>query len=90
MPPGFQHHAKVICALCGRFIRWIEKPETIERRTRNAYTLARLGMCDGLSDWERAFVASISKCRTLSPKQQAVVDRLAAQYLSNGGKRPNK
>jgi hypothetical protein len=43
-----------------------------------------LSRCDGLTDWERGFVASVSKFRQLSPKQVAVIDRLVEHYLKGG------
>ena len=81
MPGGHVHHAAVRCADCGRHLRWIPKPETVERQKLNGYKLARLGMLDGLSDWERGFVRDVSKRRKLSPKQQEIIDRLCADYL---------
>ena len=53
----------------------------VERQKLNGYKLARLGMVDGLSDWERAFIRDISERRKLSPKQQQIIDRLCADYL---------
>jgi hypothetical protein len=41
-------------------------------------------MCEALNDWERGFVASVSKFRKLSPKQVALIDRLFARYLKGG------
>jgi hypothetical protein len=81
MPQGHTHHARVICIVCGRFLRWLPKPGTIERRTLNSFRLARLGMCSKLTDWERAFIHDVSQQRKLSPKQQQIIDRLCADYL---------
>jgi hypothetical protein len=75
------HHAKEICSDCGRVLRWIAKPATVERHRLNGIRLARLGMCDRLTHWERNFIRSVSQQRKLSPKQQEIVDRLAATYL---------
>jgi hypothetical protein len=57
------------------------KPENLERQKANAFRLCKLAMCGGLTDWEKQFVADVSKRRKVSPKQQAIVDRLCAQYL---------
>jgi hypothetical protein len=86
MPQGHMHHARVICALCGRFLRWLPRPETIERERVNAFKLAKLAMCEGLSKWERSFVHHVSQQRKLSPKQQALLVQLCTQYLE--GKTP--
>jgi hypothetical protein len=80
-PPGATHFSREICLECGAFVRWLPKPSTIERRTLNSFCLARLGMCEGLSDWERRFVRDVSKRRKLSPRQQALVERLCEGYL---------
>jgi len=81
MPQGHTHHARVICAVCGRFIHWSSKPATIERRALNAFKLARLAMRPDLSDWERRFVGDVSKLAKLSPRQQVLVERLCREYL---------
>jgi hypothetical protein len=81
LPDCHQHYARLTCALCGRFLRWLPRPETIERERVNAFRLARLGMCEGLSKWERSFVHHVSQQRKLSPKQQALLVRLCATYL---------
>jgi hypothetical protein len=81
LPANYPHYAREVCARCGRFLRWLPRPETVERRTLNAFKLARLAMCETLSKWERQFIRDVSQRRKVSPKQQAIVDRLAAQYL---------
>lgn len=80
-PPGATHFSREICLQCGAFVRWLPKPSTIERRTLNSFRLARLGMCEGLPKWERSFVHHVSQQRKLSPKQQALVERLCREYL---------
>ena len=80
-PPGATHFSREICLECGAFLRWLPRPETIERQTLNAFKLARLAMHPALSKWERSFVSDISKRRKLSPRQLAVVERLCATYL---------
>jgi hypothetical protein len=81
LPDCHQHHTRLTCALCGRFLRWLPRPETIERERVNAFRLVRLGMCEGLSKWERSFVNHVSQQRKLSPKQAALLARLYATYL---------
>jgi len=81
LPDGHVHHLRLTCAVCGRHLRWLPRPETIERQRVNAFKLARLGMCEGLSKWERGFVRSVSGKKHLSPKQLAVVERLCREYL---------
>jgi hypothetical protein len=80
-PPGSVHFAREICSNCDRVLRWLPKPATIEHRRFNALRIARLSMNQALSDWERRFVKSIAQQRKLSPRQQAVLDKLAATYL---------
>jgi hypothetical protein len=80
-PGGQPHSTHEVCATCGRHVRWFPKPATIERRKLNAYKLARLSLAEGLSDWERSFLKSIGARKKLSPKQQAVFDKLCAKYL---------
>jgi hypothetical protein len=47
----------------------------------SGYRLARLAMCDRLSQWERNFVHDVSRRRKLTHRQQAIVDRLVATHL---------
>jgi hypothetical protein len=81
MLSGYVHHARVVCAQCGTVLKWLAKPATIERRQLNAFRLAQLSMCDGLSDWERHFVESLVQQRKFSPRQQQILDRLVVEYL---------
>jgi hypothetical protein len=86
LPDGGLQYAHEVCATCGRHVRWLPKPKTIERQRWYAFRLSRLAMCDRLNSWARNFVRDISGRRKLSPKQQEIVDRLCAQYLE--GKTP--
>jgi hypothetical protein len=81
MPAGYIHHARVVCAQCRKVLKWLAKPATIEHRRLNSYRLAKLAMCDRLTRWEQSFVENVSQRKTLSPRQQRVVDRLVAEYL---------
>ena len=80
-PGGVPHYSHEVCAMCGRHVRWFPKPQTIERRRLNAFRLAKLAMCSSLSAWERGFVRSVSQQKKVSPKQQAIIDRLSATHL---------
>ena len=75
------HFAKEFCTDCGRVLRFVPKPQTIERHRLNAFRLARLAMCHRLTHRERHFVAGISHRQKISPKQQQIIDRLCREYL---------
>ena len=81
MLQGHTHYGKEICAVCGRFIRWLPQPETIERRTLNAFKLARLAMRPDLTGWERKFIGSVGEKKHPSSKQQRVLSELFTRYL---------
>jgi len=82
LPAGSRHYARLECAKCGSFLKFLPRPENVEKRKLNGFRLAKLQMCPSLSSWERAFVDSLAKQRgKLSPKQQTVLDRLCADYL---------
>jgi hypothetical protein len=86
MPEGSPHHAKLKCAGCGAFLKFLSKPANVERRKLNGFKLAKLQMCDGLTDWERTFLDSLAKLGGKhSPKQQEVFDKLCATHLKGGG-----
>jgi hypothetical protein len=81
LPDNHVHYAQLWCALCGRHLLWLPRPENVERLT--AFKLARLLMCEGLSNWERRFVVGVSKQPRLSLRQEALVLRLCLQYLKD-------
>lgn len=84
MPEGSPHYAKVKCAACGAFLKFLPKPANVERRKLNAFKLAKLQMCE-LTDRDRRFVESLARQGTkFSPKQQEVFDKLCATYLKGG------
>jgi hypothetical protein len=87
MSEGHVHYGLERCGVCRRVLRWISKPETIEARKLRAAKIARLTMVEALNEWERRFIESVSKFRKHSPKQVAVIDRLAAEYLEKEGTR---
>src|SRR5262245_32944371 len=83
MPPESRHYGKLNCGNCGIFLKFLPRPENEQRRIINGYRLAKLQMCPGLNDWERQFVDGLVKVGNskLTPKQQAVFDRLCLTYL---------
>jgi hypothetical protein len=85
MPEGFPHYGKIVCLLCARFLGWVPKPETRERRSWYAFKLARLSLAPSLSDWEKKFVQSVAGKKKLSLKQYAVIDRLCTEHLGERG-----
>ena len=80
-PGGMPHYSHEVCVACGGHLRWHPKPQNVERRKLIAAYLARLAMCSTISSWERTFIRSVSEQRKLSPKQLAIIDRIASQHL---------
>jgi hypothetical protein len=82
LPEGSTHYARLLCKDCRTFLRFLPKPENVEKRKLNGYRLAKLQMRDSLNQWERRFVQSLSKAPggKLTPKQQAVFDALYLQH----------
>jgi hypothetical protein len=85
LPAKSRHHSRLECATCGAFLKFLPRPENVERRQLNRYRLAKLQMYPGLNSWERQFVDSLAKQGDKwSPKQQGVFDRLSLTYLKGG------
>jgi len=85
MPGDSRHYAQLRCATCGAFLKFMPRPENVERRQLNGFRLAKLQMHPGLNPWERQFIDSLAKQgNKLSPRQQAVFDRLCSTYLKGG------
>jgi len=83
LPPGSVHFAKELCLNCERVLRFMPKPATAQRQHTNAFRVAKLTMCNGLTSWEREFVKSVAQQRKLSPKQQSCLDRICAERLGD-------
>jgi hypothetical protein len=83
LPQTSRHYAKLKCATCGAFLKFLPRPENVERRKLNGFKIAKLQMCTGLNSWERQFIESIAKQsdNKLTPKQQTAFDRLCLTYL---------
>jgi hypothetical protein len=80
-PPGSVHFGREICMNCDRTLRFLPKPQTLVRKRLNRFRIAQFAMCDSLNSWERGFISSVSQQRKISPKQLAILERLAATYL---------
>jgi hypothetical protein len=65
------HYAKLVCFECGKFLRWMPKPETIEQQKENAAILTALSKLPYLPPWERQFVLDLATHKNISPKQRA-------------------
>jgi len=80
--PELSHYGKETCAVCVRFIRWVPKPETAARNTRNSAAIVLLRSDTRLSEWEREFIGSLDESGPkFSPKQLAILDKLIARFL---------
>ena len=78
-PPGSVHFGKEICRNCDRVLRWIPKPENVERRRVTAYRVAKMSMLPNLSPWQSKFLSSVIRQKKFSPKQTEVLERLWAE-----------
>ena len=82
LPPGYKHFQELRCSDCNAWLRFLPRPENIERRKQNGIKLAQLVAHTGLTAWESSFIASLAKQGPkFSPKQQEVFDRISSQYL---------
>jgi hypothetical protein len=81
MPSTHKHYAREVCASCGAHRSWVAKPRNVERRRLNGFRLVKLSVCPRLKPWEANFVRNVLQLRKFSPRQQAVIDRLTADYL---------
>ncbi len=79
MPEGHVHHEAERCAICGRHLDWVAKPENVARRKLLVAYVARLLTVKGLSTWEQGFLKSLSRQTKFSPRQEAVLGRIYRQ-----------
>lgn len=81
LTPELQHYAREDCALCGKFLRWLKKPETVEREKENAKKITQLRDVRGMCEWEKGFMLNLDKQGTrLSPRQQEWLDKIWVKY----------
>ena len=82
LPAGRFHYAEEVCATCRRHVKWIPRPENIERRRHFALQLEQLAKRPDLNQWERSFLANISRLNgKLSPRQTLKFQELCRKYL---------
>ncbi len=80
--PQLTHHGREDCELCGRFVRWVPKPETLERQQRNGSRIVALRNDPRLSEWEKGFIATLDgQGPKLSPRQQDKLDAIFSKYV---------
>ena len=80
LTPAGPHHGRLDCPDCGRFVKWVAKPETVERNKRTVQKIAAL-QTKSLSEWEKGFIESIKETPTkLSPKQLAKLDEVCERH----------
>lgn len=83
-PRSSPHYARRVCPKCKKFLAWVPKPETIERRKENSIILTQLSKIT-LPAWERRFVRELATHSNITPKQQAQLYLLRDTYLQKGG-----
>jgi hypothetical protein len=85
-PPGSVHFAREVCRNCDRVLRFVPKPQTIERQHMNAFRIAKLTMCNGLTSWQRKFVSDIAPLKKLSPRQQLYLDKIYTEHFERAAR----
>src|SRR5215471_58955 len=85
LPPGSVRNPAKRCLHCGVFLKWLQKPQRYPP-SLTTFKLARLGMYNALSTWQRHSVRDVSQPGKSSPRQQKKLDQLWPTYL--GGKTP--
>lgn len=81
LTPDTQHYGKNLCVACGTFLRWVKKPENIERDAETGRRIVDLRGRAFLSEWEGAFISSLDgNGAKLSPKQRDVLNRIWEKY----------
>jgi hypothetical protein len=77
------HYGKELCAICGKFLRWLPKPETAMRNAKHIEMLQDLA-CVKLPPWEREFTEGLREdgaLKKLSPKQQALLVEIHFKWV---------
>lgn len=68
------HGNKLVCVECDKFIQWLPKNNDLPA---HADTTCYHHRCTA---WEKEFLLSIAKQRTLSPKQTDIYNRIMDRY----------
>lgn len=77
------HHARRTCAVCGKFMGWLPKPETVERRKENERILTALAKRHDLDEWTRNFIRDLVTHKNITPKQQTLLLKMRDTYLNS-------
>lgn len=71
--------SRTICKDCLAHLKWENVPRT--QGTGDHYDMVALLEKGPLGEWEKSFVASIKKQKSLSPKQRECFDRMVRKYV---------
>jgi hypothetical protein len=77
--PTYPYYIPRRCGNCDRIQWWQPKPEKTRKQEQQQTTISQLRRSSILSQWSRKFLESVKGTRTLSPKQQAVVQKIENQ-----------
>jgi hypothetical protein len=83
-PAPAPHWAQLVCADCGRWVRFISDPARLELNKRNRMRIQKLlGIAVKLTPGELEFLAASSKSRngSFGTKRQAILDDIFARYF---------
>lgn len=74
------HYGKEVCAVCGAYLRFIPKPENVEKRNRFKEMAQELWNRN-MNPFDRKFVLDQEKAAFhMSPKQEAYFNVVYARY----------
>lgn len=79
MPEGHTHFAALRCGSCDGFQDWVEKPANKEKREKRRWKIGELLKSPLISSWEKDFLESVQGRKSLSPKQEEVLDRISGK-----------
>lgn len=78
--PSSKHYARLVCADCGKFNKWLINPKTIDKLNTRQNFIDKLLVKANLTDWERSFLKSIYEKKQLSHKQENCLTRISTRY----------
>jgi ssDNA-binding Zn-finger/Zn-ribbon topoisomerase 1 len=76
-----KHYAAARCVQCNSFLKWLPNPQNQEKRDRRSRLIGKwlANPKLNINHWERSFLSSIQKLKSLSPKQSENFEKIYAR-----------
>lgn len=86
LPDSHIHYARLECAGCEKWVKWLPSPQTIQKRAIDMATIRLLAQVEDISlpDWDAQLIMScidrLKDDKSLTPNQAEQLSRIALDH----------